>query len=136
MHHPPLPEWERQRVRNDDSEVIEIPYGGVSFVFTGDIGREVERQDRAGLRSGADPDSESAAPRQRHVELEAISDALRPDIAIISSGRGNPFGHPVPASWQRYRDIGAAIYRTDQDGAVTVETDGNTVRVRTFTDVD
>ena len=46
VHHPPLPEWERQRVRNDDSEVIEIRYGGVSFVFTGDIGREVERDDR------------------------------------------------------------------------------------------
>ena len=43
VHHPPRPEWERQRVRNDDSEVLEIRYGGVSFVFTGDIGREVER---------------------------------------------------------------------------------------------
>ena len=38
-----VPDWERQRVRNDDSEVLEIRYGGVSFVFTGDIGREVER---------------------------------------------------------------------------------------------
>ena len=43
VHHPPRPEWERQRVRNDDSEVLEIRYGGVSFVFTGDIGRDVER---------------------------------------------------------------------------------------------
>src|SRR6185436_16672364 len=42
VHHPPRPDWERQRVRNDDSEVLEIRYGSVSFVFTGDIGREVE----------------------------------------------------------------------------------------------
>ena len=62
----------------------------------------------------------------------AFLEALRPDIAVISAGRGNPFGHPVPAVLERYRDIGAAIYRTDQDGAVTVETDGKTVRVRTF----
>ena len=52
-----FPDWERQRVRNDDSEVIEIRYGGVSFVFTGDIGREVEHQIalfvRAGLRFGS-----------------------------------------------------------------------------------
>ena len=60
-------------------------------------------------------------------------DALRPDIAVISAGRGNPFGHPVPSVLERYRNIGAAIYRTDQDGAVTVETDGTTVRVTTFT---
>ena len=43
VHHPPNPEWERQRIRNDDSEVIELRSGGVSFVFTGDIGRDVER---------------------------------------------------------------------------------------------
>jgi competence protein ComEC len=60
-------------------------------------------------------------------------DTLRPDVAVISAGRGNPFGHPVPVVLARYRDVGAAIYRTDHDGAVTVETDGTTVRVRTFT---
>ena len=64
---------------------------------------------------------------------QAFLDALRPDIAVISAGRGNPFGHPVPAVLERYRNIGAAIYRTDQDGAVSVETDGTTVRVTTFT---
>ena len=59
--------------------------------------------------------------------------ALRPDIAVISDGRGNPYGHPVPQVLERYRAAGAAIYRTDLDGAVTVETDGSTVRVHTFT---
>jgi competence protein ComEC len=44
VRHPPRPDWERQRVRNDDSEVLEIRYGGVSFVFAGDIGRDVERE--------------------------------------------------------------------------------------------
>jgi competence protein ComEC len=53
-------------------------------------------------------------------------EALRPDIAVISAGRGNPFGHPVPSVLERYRSVGAAIYRTDQDGAVMVETDGTT----------
>jgi competence protein ComEC len=54
-------------------------------------------------------------------------------VAVISSGRSNPYGHPAPAVVQRYRDIGAAMYRTDQDGAVMMETDGETLRVRTFT---
>ena len=52
-------------------------------------------------------------------------EALRPDVAVISAGRGNPFGHPVASVLERYRNIGAAIYRTDQDGAVIVETDGD-----------
>jgi competence protein ComEC len=132
VHHPPRPEWERQRVRNDDSEVLELRYGGVSFVFTGDIGTEVERTiaasfTRAPIRILKVPHHGSATSSSR-----PFLDAIRPDIAVISAGRGNPFGHPVPSVLERYRDIGAAIYRTDQDGAVTVETDGTTARVRTF----
>jgi competence protein ComEC len=59
--------------------------------------------------------------------------ALRPAIAVISDGRGNPFGHPAALVLDRYQSIGAALYRTDLDGAVTVETDGRTVRLHTFT---
>ena len=133
VHHPPRPEWERQRVRNDDSEVVEILHGGVSFVFTGDIGREVEATiassfARAPIRILKVPHHGSATSSS-----QPFLDALRPDIAVISAGRGNPFGHPVPSVLERYRNIGAAIYRTDKDGAVSVETDGTTVRVTTFT---
>jgi competence protein ComEC len=133
VHHPPHPDWERQRVRNDDSEVIEVRYRGVSFVFTGDIGRDVERAiasrfTRAPIRILKVPHHGSATSSS-----QAFLDALRPDVAVISAGRGNPFGHPVASVLERYRNIGAAIYRTDQDGAVTVETDGRTLRVRTFT---
>ena len=47
---------------------------------------------------------------------------------MISCGRGNRFGHPSPAVLARYRAIGAAIYRTDEQGAITIETDGQTDR--------
>jgi competence protein ComEC len=133
VHHPPVPEWERQRVRNDDSEVIEIRYGDVSFVFTGDIGRDVERAiapgfGRAAIRVLKVPHHGSATSSS-----QMFLDSVRPDIAVVSAGRGNPFGHPVQAVLDRYRNLGAAIYRTDRDGAVTVETDGTTLRVKTFT---
>lgn len=133
VHHPPHPDWERQRVRNDDSEVLEIRYGGVSVVFTGDIGREVERSiassfERVPIRVLKVPHHGSITSSSR----EFLA-ALHPDIAVISAGRGNPYGHPVATVLERYRDIGAAIYRTDQDGAVIIETDGKAVRVRTFT---
>lgn len=133
VHHPPRPEWERQRVRNDDSEVVEIMHGGVSFVFTGDISREVERTlapsfARAPIRILKVPHHGSATSSS-----QAFLDALRPDIAVISAGRGNPFGHPVASVLERYRNVGAAIYRTDQDGAVSIETNGTYVTVTTFT---
>jgi len=58
--------------------------------------------------------------------------ALQPTIAIASAGRANHFGHPVPEVLERYRAIGAEIFRTDQDGAVTLTTDGSAVEVKTF----
>jgi competence protein ComEC len=119
-------------VRNDDSVVLEVRYGGVSFVFTGDIGAEVERTlastfARAPVRILKVPHHGSATSSS-----QSFLEALRPDIAVISAGRGNPFGHPVPTVLERYRRVAAAIYRTDQDGAVTVETDGRTARLTTF----
>ena len=133
VHHPPRPEWERQRVRNDDSEVIEIRYGTVSLVFSGDIGRDVE----ATIAGSFEPAAIRVLKVPHHGSATSSSqqflDALRPDIAVISAGRGNPFGHPAPVIVERYIRIGAAIYRTDRDGAVSVETDGTTVRVKTFT---
>ena len=38
------PDWERQRVRNDDSLVLELRFGEVSMLLTGDIGRDIERE--------------------------------------------------------------------------------------------
>ena len=132
VRHPPRPDWQRQRVRNNDSEVLELRYGGVSFVFTGDIGRETEQAiassfENAPIRILKVPHHGSATSSS-----PGFITALAPDVAVISAGRGNTFGHPVPAVVDRYRKIGAAIYRTDVDGAVSVETDGTTVRVRTF----
>ena len=44
VHHPTRPDWERQDVRNDDSIVVELRWHDVSAVFTGDIGRDVDRR--------------------------------------------------------------------------------------------
>jgi len=58
---------------------------------------------------------------------------LSPRVAVISVGRSNRFGHPAANVLQRYRELDAEIFRTDQDGAVMVETDGTSLDVRTFT---
>jgi competence protein ComEC len=130
--HPPPPDWERQRVRNDDSLVLEIRYGDVSVVLPGDIGREVEEGlarviPAAGIRVLKVPHHGSATSSSMR-----FLTALRPQLAIVSCGRGNHFGHPSPAVLARYREVGAAVYRTDQQGAITIDTDGQTVNVTPF----
>jgi competence protein ComEC len=45
-------------------------------------------------------------------------EGLRPQYAVISVGRGNPYGHPVPSVVQAYENQDVVLYRTDRDGAV------------------
>ncbi|MCC6989322.1 MAG: ComEC/Rec2 family competence protein, partial [Acidobacteria bacterium] len=52
--HPPPPDWERQRVRNDDSVVLALRYGDVRVLLTGDVGSVVE-PDIAAVVVAADP---------------------------------------------------------------------------------
>ncbi|MGA9273298.1 MAG: hypothetical protein WBE30_01985, partial [Candidatus Cybelea sp.] len=51
--------------------------------------------------------------------------AVAPRYAIVSVGRHNLFGHPAPSTLTTLRRFGARIYRTDENGAVTILSDGN-----------
>ena len=64
VHHPAAPDWERQRVRNDDSVVLEVRYGAVSVWLTGDISRAVEQE----LLAAADPRRLNVVSRPRITE--------------------------------------------------------------------
>jgi competence protein ComEC len=131
--HPRTAEWERQKVRNDDSIVLELRWRDLSVLLTGDTGRAVEREIGATI----------PAARLRVVKIphhgsltssapEFLA-AIRPQLAVVSAGRSNHFGHPVPDVLDRYTAIGAEVFRTDRDGAVTMDSDGYSIDVRTFT---
>jgi competence protein ComEC len=60
-------------------------------------------------------------------------EATAPCVAIVSAGHAKSFGHPAPEVVQRYLDAGALVLDTGHDGAITVETDGRQVLVRTET---
>jgi competence protein ComEC len=132
--HPPPPDWERQRVRNDDSLVIRIRYGDLELLLTGDIGRAVEtqlggeRSDRRTLRV-----LKVAHHGSRTSTSAAFMQDAPPHVALISAGRGNLFGHPAPDVLARLAGAGAVIFRTDRDGAIRLETDGRDVRIETIT---
>jgi competence protein ComEC len=133
LHHPPPPDWERQRVRNNDSLVMELRYGRVSMLLTGDIDREVEAQLASSLAPGGlvvlKVPHHGSATSSSHALLQT----LRPAIALIGVGRGNPYGHPAPWVLGRLHDVGAEVFRTDLDGQIDVVTDGDRIEVETWT---
>ena len=130
--HPSSPDWERQRVRNDDSVVLEVVYGDVALLLTGDIGAEVERSILSRLVPAKIRVLKVAHHGSRTSTSRELLEAWRPHIALISCGRGNPFGHPAPDVIARLQAVGVRIYRTDLDGEITVDTDGRDVNVTTF----
>ena len=131
--HPPPPDWERQKVRNDDSLVLELRLGEVSFLLTGDIGQEVEPQSGSLLSSARLRVVKVPHHGSRNSSSAGFIAATRPTIAVVSVGRANRFGHPAPMVVERYWEAGAAVFRTDRHGAILVETDGRMVWVRTMT---
>jgi competence protein ComEC len=133
VKHPGRADWERQRVRNDDSVVLEIEWRDVSVVLAGDIGREAE----AAIAPTFAPSPLRILKVPHHGSLTSSSQeflrSLAPRVAVASVGRSNAFGHPAPAVLQRYQDIGAEIFRTDRDGAVNIDSDGTSLEIHTFT---
>ena len=51
---------------------------------------------------------------------QELLDAVRPEIVCISAGEGNPYGHPAPELLERLADARCTVYRTDQNGTITI----------------
>ncbi|MBI3628166.1 MAG: DNA internalization-related competence protein ComEC/Rec2 [Candidatus Rokubacteria bacterium] len=120
--------------RNNNSLVLRLDHGRVSVLLTGDIEAEAERHlvaARAPLRARVLKVAHHGA---RASTGAGFLGAVQPAVAVISVGARNPFGHPAPRTLERLQTAGAAIYRTDEDGAVIMESDGRDLRVTRWAD--
>jgi competence protein ComEC len=62
--------------------------------------------------------------------LPALLDLIDPQIAVVSVGRDNDYGHPTRSTMAALNGFsGLDVYRTDLDGRVTIETDGRRISV-------
>ena len=122
--HPPAADWERPRVRNDDSLVLELRYGDVSVVLPGDIEAGVERAVAAVLEPAALRVVKAPHHGSRTSSSRAFVEALNPALAVVSSGRDHAFGHPHGEVVDRYESAGAVVLATGESGAIEICTDG------------
>ncbi len=122
--HPPAADWERPRVRNDDSLVLELRYGVVSVVLPGDIEAGVEGAVAAALQPARRRVVKAPHHGSRSSSSAAFVEALRPVLAVMSAGRDHGFGHPHPEVVARYRAAGAVVLATGEEGAIEICTDG------------
>ena len=110
---------------NNDSLALRISYGVQTFMLTGDLESPMEQL----LLADGRPLHADVLKVGHHGSKTSTSPdflaAVAPSFAIISAGFGNSFGHPHPAVLARLMQRHAAILRTDQDGLVTVRSDGH-----------
>ncbi len=113
---------------NDRSVVMLVSYGNVDVLLTGDAESDV-----LGRLSVTDIDVLKVSHHGSEDDaLPAFLRRVDPEVAVISVGRNNPFGHPKASTIEALESVGASVFRTDRDGDVTVESrDGRTVRVYT-----
>lgn len=115
---------------NNTGVVLRLSCGDVSFLLAADIEAPAERAllaDGVDLRSTVLKVAHHGSKTSSTAEFLA---AVRPRIAVVSSGKDNPFGHPAPEVVGRLDDY-ADVYNTADAGAVRFETDGRQLWVST-----
>jgi competence protein ComEC len=114
---------------NDRSVVLRVSLGSSVVLLTGDIQAAAEE---ALPETG--PLTVLKAPHHgsRTSSTPAFLARTAPRFVVFSVGAHNRFGLPAPEVVERARATGAACLRTDEDGAVRFETDGDRIRLSTF----
>ena len=120
--------------KNNDSLVLRLRYGKRTLLLPGDAEKATERAILA-ENTGEDLQADVLKVGHHGSKNSTMPDflaAVRPRVAIISAGEGNPYGHPSPELVRRLEVAGVRILRTDRDGAIHVLTDSDRVQISCF----
>jgi competence protein ComEC len=128
----PMPDYIPNDVpKNNDSLVLRIRYGSRSFLLSGDVEKPIEYRMLEENEIQSTDVLKVAHHGSRTSSTEGFLSAANPAFAIISVGPDNSYGHPNREVIERLGEHHAEILRTDQNGLVTVRTDGRHLTVET-----
>jgi competence protein ComEC len=114
---------------NNDSLVILLRHGEDSFL----MGGEPEQPAQQVLLDRHVPLHAELLKVPHHgaaTSLPEFFQAVDAELAVVSVGQPNDYGHPVPSTLQAIAATGAAIWRTDQRGTITVTFGSRGISVR------
>ena len=121
------------RAANDASLVLRIRYGRGVVLLPGDAPQVVEEALVARYGSGLRATVLAAGHHGSATSTgDAWLDAVRPQLVLVSVGRGNRYGHPSAAVLRRLAERGLPLARTDRHGTVSlrIDSDGRWRRLR------
>ena len=116
---------------NNMSAVTKITYGDTSFLFQGDAEREIENK----LLKSDNDLSADIIKLGHHGSVTSSTTkylkAVNPQIAIISCGEDNTYGHPAGEVIDRLEKYKIDYYLTPYHGNITAQSDGNNIIITT-----
>lgn len=128
----PTDEWlaKKKLDTNDTSVIGRLDYRAFSLLLPGDASEKEE----AGLLATQQALSSTVLKVGHHGSrtstTEALLDAVRPSIAIISVGADNSYGHPTPATLKRLQQRHIPFLRTDLGSDIILESRGDGFSVK------
>jgi len=115
---------------NNTSIISKLVFGKNSFLFTGDAYKDVEGKL---INKEAEIDSDVlkvAHHGSKTSSSEEFIKAVSPEIAVISAGRENKYGHPNQEVLELLEKYGIRVLRTDKDGDIKIFSDGKEIKIR------
>ncbi|NEU06000.1 MULTISPECIES: ComEC/Rec2 family competence protein [Clostridium] len=113
---------------NNYSLVFKLNFKNYNFLFTGDAEKEIENEllnldIKSNILKIGHHGSKTSS-------IEPFLDKVNPDIAIISCGLGNDYGHPNKTLLNNLLDRNIKLYRTDLNGSITLICDKNSIKIK------
>ena len=113
--------------KRNSSIVWKVEYGKTSFLLSGDT----EAAEECEIVSSGEDLRSDVYHAGHHGSKTSSCDtwlkAICPEAIVISCGTDNPYGHPHAESLAAFRQIGAKVYRTDEQGSIVVTSDGEKI---------
>lgn len=116
---------------NNQSVVCRIVYGNNAFLFMGDAEKKIEHRLREGPAALQADFIKVGHHGSKTASDEAFLRAVSPDLAVITCGAGNRYGHPHSVVLGTLERLGIPYYRSDLNGKITVISDGNSLVTET-----
>jgi competence protein ComEC len=110
---------------NDGSVVAKLVYGNTSVLLTGDSPQNIEGYLVDKNRDMLDADILKVGHHgSRTSTSEAFVQAVSPDVAVISAGKGNSYGHPHKETLDTLAKEKVPVLVTSSEGTIVYESDG------------
>ena len=117
---------------NNHSIVLRVNYGARKFLFTGDIERETEASLLNASESLLADVVKVAHHGSKTSSTQNFVSYTKAKLAVIQVGKESPFGHPKPEIVERWKQTGAKVLTTGENGTISLSTNGQDLQLNSF----